>query len=216
MYFTDNGFTRLNSSLSQVLCSTLLLDNLEIFISNGKIHLMFANNHTSSILGEKKESLTTSLIFSFLFLLRESSFCIPSLCWRYSTTRLLIYSYVLPQRSTASVFLEATTNLAESSSPIVLNTPPPFRATNFQELDNLPGPCTHINKLTLNKEKVETSSCVCGRNKNETDLLFFLSPALCSPPSAITKPFLSFGSNSFFSQVVKWCCWEVPSPQSDV
>lgn len=49
MYFLDNGFTRLN-----ILCSTPLLDKLEVLIVNGNIHLMFAYNQISSIFGEKK------------------------------------------------------------------------------------------------------------------------------------------------------------------
>lgn len=47
----------------QVVCSILLLDNLEILIIilNGNIHLMFANKQISGISREKMELLTTLL-----------------------------------------------------------------------------------------------------------------------------------------------------------
>lgn len=60
---------------AEVLCSTLLLDNLEILIINGNIHLIFANNQISSIFGEKKETLITS----FHLFLAFCSFCISLL-----------------------------------------------------------------------------------------------------------------------------------------
>lgn len=62
---------------------------------------------------------------------------------------------MLAQRSTESIFPEATRKPVENINPRMLNTPLPFRATNFQERDNLPGLCTHINKLTLNKENIK-------------------------------------------------------------
>lgn len=58
-----------------VLCSTLLLDILEILILNGNIHLVLANNQFSSIFGEKKEALTTL----FPLYLALCSFCISLL-----------------------------------------------------------------------------------------------------------------------------------------
>jgi len=41
-------------TIVEVLCSTLLLDNLEILIINGNIQLMLVNNQISSIFAERR------------------------------------------------------------------------------------------------------------------------------------------------------------------
>lgn len=113
---------------------------------------MFANNQISGTSREKKGTTNNfaSLIFSLTFFLYESLLHIPSWYWRYSTARFLIYSYMIAQRSTASIFPEESTKLAECISHQMLRTPLPC---NFQECDDLPRPPVYPHPQTDTEQK---------------------------------------------------------------
>lgn len=158
---------------------------------------------TTKFLAYLKKKGTTnslvSLIFSWSLFLCKPLLHIPSLCWRYSTARFLIYSYMIAQRSTASIFPEASTKLAERISPQMLKTSLPC---NFQECDDLLGPLVYPHPQTDTEQK-EYKNILMGGKKYEVDLLFFLSlpcHVLCSPP-------LQSPSHSYHSVVIPLFPW---------